>query len=132
MATDPICGMTVDESTALKAEWDGETFYFCCEHCRRKFLGETASAPLLQVLQPMDTGQRHTVTPPATADFYCPMCEGVESDQPGSCPRCGMALERARPAASGKKVIYTCPMHPDVEQDGPGTCPKCGMALEPK
>ena len=26
------------------------------------------------------------------AAYYCPMCEGVTSDQPGSCPRCGMAL----------------------------------------
>jgi Cu+-exporting ATPase len=27
------------------------------------------------------------------------MCPGVESDRPGACPRCGMALERAVPAA---------------------------------
>ena len=26
--------------------------------------------------------------------YFCPMCEGVESDTPGSCPKCGMALER--------------------------------------
>jgi len=38
MAKDPICGMTVDEATALHAERDGETFYFCSEHCRKKFL----------------------------------------------------------------------------------------------
>ena len=59
------------------------------------------------------------------------MCPGVESDTPGSCPKCGMALERNpawRPAA---RTIYTCPMHPEVRQDHPGTCPKCGMALEP-
>ena len=24
--------------------------------------------------------------------YFCPMCEGVESDTPGSCPKCGMAL----------------------------------------
>jgi len=34
---DPICGMTVDEATALIAERDGEKFYFCSEHCRNKF-----------------------------------------------------------------------------------------------
>ena len=28
-----------------------------------------------------------------TAKYYCPMCEGVESDEPGDCPKCGMALE---------------------------------------
>src|SRR6187397_373756 len=69
------------------------------------------------------------VTPPPAAKYFCPMCAGVESDKPGSCPKCGMALERNpswKPA-----VIYTCPMHPEVRQDHPGTCPKCGMALEP-
>ena len=35
---DPICGMTVDEATAIHAERDGKTFYFCGEHCRQKFL----------------------------------------------------------------------------------------------
>ena len=35
---DPICGMTVDEATALHAEREGKTFYFCSDHCRQKFL----------------------------------------------------------------------------------------------
>jgi P-type Cu+ transporter len=38
MAIDPICGMTVDEASALHAERDGQTFYFCGAHCRQKFL----------------------------------------------------------------------------------------------
>lgn len=59
------------------------------------------------------------------------MCPGVESDKPGDCPKCGMALER-NPAWTGSgKTIYTCPMHPEVQQDHPGECPKCGMPLEP-
>ncbi len=64
--------------------------------------------------------------------YYCPMCEGVESDTPGSCPKCGMALERNPSFREPKKIIYTCPMHPQIEQDHPGNCPICGMALEPK
>ncbi|MFA5180537.1 MAG: YHS domain-containing protein [Syntrophales bacterium] len=43
---DPICGMTVDEATALSAERDGKTFYFCSEHCRQKFLTAPAEAKL--------------------------------------------------------------------------------------
>ncbi len=35
---DPICGMTVDDKTALHAERDGKTSYFCSEGCRQKFL----------------------------------------------------------------------------------------------
>ena len=60
------------------------------------------------------------------------MCPGVESDKPGNCPKCGMALERNPAWKPAAKTIYTCPMHPEVEQDHPGDCPKCGMALEPK
>ena len=60
------------------------------------------------------------------------MCNGVESDQPGSCPKCGMALERNPTFREPAKTIYTCPMHPEIERDKPGPCPICGMALEPK
>lgn len=67
-------------------------------------------------------------TPPVKA-WYCPMCAGVESDKPGSCPKCGMALERNPAFKPGR--IFTCPMHPEIRQDHPGACPKCGMALEP-
>ena len=44
MTQDPICGMTVDEASALHAERDGKTFYFCSDHCRQKFLSTTAGA----------------------------------------------------------------------------------------
>ena len=59
------------------------------------------------------------------------MCPGVESDKPGDCPKCGMALERNPAWVGSGKTIYTCPMHPEVQQDHPGDCPKCGMPLEP-
>jgi Cu+-exporting ATPase len=44
VAKDPICGMTVDEATALYAERDGKTFYFCSDHCRQEFLSKPAGA----------------------------------------------------------------------------------------
>ncbi|MFN8163614.1 MAG: permease [Solirubrobacterales bacterium] len=37
--TDPVCGMTVDRAKALRLEHDGETHYFCSEHCRHEFEG---------------------------------------------------------------------------------------------
>jgi Cu+-exporting ATPase len=57
----------------------------------------------------------------------------IEQEGPGSCPKCGMALEPKTPAARKSKATtkYTCPMHPEIVQDEPGSCPKCGMALEP-
>lgn len=42
MTKDPICGMTVDEASALHAERDGQTFYFCGDTCRKKFLSTPA------------------------------------------------------------------------------------------
>ena len=64
--------------------------------------------------------------------YFCPMCEGVESDEPSTCPNCGMALERNPAFRELAKTIYTCPMHPQIEEEHPGNCPICGMALEPK
>lgn len=161
MAKDPICGMTVDEATSLRADRDGQTYYFCCEHCRQKFLAPSApqvitlQRPLAVAKQPVTHLPSHhekhgqhppapaahaccaeegasPTTPTSTAKYFCPMCEGVESDQPGDCPKCGMALEKNPAWKQKSKVIYTCPMHPEIEQDHPGECPICGMALEPK
>ncbi len=78
MTKDPICGMSVDEATSLHAERDGQSFYFCSEHCRDKFLaGPETSKP--------DTH--------AKSDYTCPMHPEVRRDHPGPCPKCGMALE---------------------------------------
>ncbi|HEX7380476.1 MAG TPA: heavy metal translocating P-type ATPase [Pirellulales bacterium] len=93
MAIDPICGMTVDEATARSAERDGQTVYFCSEHCRQKFLAGAAPASVkhhghLAVIKPM---------PPAAAGqkavYTCPMHPEIEQEGPGSCPKCGMDLE---------------------------------------
>ena len=55
MAKDPICGMTVDESSLLRAEREGQTFYFCSEHCRQKFTGQARSGKTIP-LAPTETG----------------------------------------------------------------------------
>lgn len=147
-AIDPICGMTVTTSSPLRAERDGQTYYFCCDHCRKTFTEQSGPAqPLIQLSAgkgiPLQNVARQehgihkhgpTATRPEPASrYYCPMCPGVESDLPGDCPRCGMALERnsAWIAPGAGQRSYTCPMHPEVIQDHPGDCPKCGMALEP-
>ena len=36
-ATDPVCGMKVDRAKALRAEIDGETHFFCSEHCLHSY-----------------------------------------------------------------------------------------------
>ena len=77
----------------------------------------------------------------APAQYTCPMHPEVVSDQPGSCPKCGMHLVPAEDAgnhnghdqktATEAPAQYTCPMHPEVVSDQPGSCPKCGMFLVP-
>ena len=36
-ATDPVCGMSVDKSTARTLEYEGRTYYFCSDHCMATF-----------------------------------------------------------------------------------------------
>ncbi|MDV3799849.1 copper-translocating P-type ATPase [Elizabethkingia anophelis] len=75
--------------------------------------------------------EKPKVTSSSAGKYYCPMhCEGDKLyDNPGSCPVCGMNLEKIPELK--KKVQYTCPMHPEIIQDGPGSCPICGMDLVP-
>lgn len=36
-AIDIVCGMTVDTETAASAEYQGKTYYFCCDGCKGAF-----------------------------------------------------------------------------------------------
>ncbi|HWB31858.1 MAG TPA: copper-translocating P-type ATPase [Acidobacteriaceae bacterium] len=56
----------------------------------------------------------------------------VRAEKPGSCPKCGMALDPIEPASTASRTEYTCPMHPEIVRDQPGDCPICGMTLEPR
>jgi Cu+-exporting ATPase len=90
MATDPICGMIVDETTARSAVRDGVTSFFCSEGCRRKFLGE---APPSTTPPCCSSHQLAAVSGPRDAIYTCPMHPEIEQIGPGSCPKCGMDLE---------------------------------------
>jgi Cu+-exporting ATPase len=82
-AVDPICGMRVETATALIAERNGLTAYFCSEHCRQTFLSH-----------PPDAGRvKQVARAGGTVAYTCPMHPEVLQDHPGSCPTCGMALE---------------------------------------
>jgi len=129
---DPVCNMDVNpESSPYSHEHDGVNYYFCSEHCLKKFRDNPD-----KYLAGSDTGtdQAEAVTrsEEREGDYFCPMCPEVHATKPGPCPKCGMALESAGEPALLERTEWTCPMHPEVVQDTPGDCPKCGMALEPR
>jgi hypothetical protein len=59
--------------------------------------------------------------------YASPMHPEVVSNEPGSCPKCGMKLF----AQAAEETTYVCPMHPEVTSEKPDRCPKCGMKLLP-
>lgn len=47
LATDPVCGMNVEIGKAVKTEYRGKVYYFCCPHCQQAF--ETSPEEYLRV-----------------------------------------------------------------------------------
>lgn len=139
LVKDPVCGMTVDPETAAASfEHNGTTYYFCRTQCRDRFSADPEQflkpdGPQEQEHPPLTFITRKPAASPVEAPAYtCPMHPEVSQERPGSCPKCGMALEPATVAAPKERVEYTCPMHPEIVRDAPGNCPICGMALEPR
>lgn len=128
VAKDPVCGMDVDtESGNLHYDYKGITYFFCCEHCLKKFSKEPERyiSRTGQVESEEDMSKKEIT-------YTCPMHPEVKSSQPGSCPKCGMALEQVVPQIVSMKTKWICPMDPEIVRDAPGSCPICGMALEPQ
>ena len=63
--------------------------------------------------------------------YTCTMHDSIAMKKPGSCPVCGMKLERSKKEQMKAEVTknYSCPMHADVTSDSSGKCTKCGMNL---
>jgi Cu+-exporting ATPase len=124
---DPVCGMTTDDpDTWTPHEHDGETYYFCSDDCLNKFKENPEKYIAGEQEEPVPE------EPVSGMKYTCPMDPEIVRDKPGSCPKCGMALEPMTTPAPATRTEYTCPMHPEIVRDEPGSCPKCGMALEPR
>ena len=132
MPIDPVCHMTVEpETAAASTEYQGETYYFCAEACRdrfvsqpEKYVGSAQGQPSSQSAQ-SQTARNGNV-------YTCPMDPEIRQSKPGPCPKCGMALEPLTVAPAATRIEYVCPMHPEIVQQEPGSCPICGMTLEPR
>jgi Cu+-exporting ATPase len=87
---DPVCGMTVNPARATgTVSYQDRTYYFCSKGCAAKFQAdpERYLHPAAQP-EPMDPQAGGT-------EYTCPMHPEVRQIGPGSCPKCGMALEPA-------------------------------------
>jgi P-type Cu+ transporter len=84
---DPVCGMTVDPRQAAgSVVHQGQTYYFCSKGCAAKFQANPD-----RYLHP-EAGPE-PMPEAAGVEYTCPMHPEVRQIGPGSCPKCGMALE---------------------------------------
>lgn len=102
-AVDPVCKMQVDVSSKWHVSHDSKPFYFCSKHCLTTFKQQPEKF-LRQDDGKQWTNHRTTQvsessgpnTPMQAAGTYtCPMHPEIVQNKPGSCPKCGMALELA-------------------------------------
>ena len=119
---DPVCGMTVTAESEHSFKHEDHRHYFCSAHCLEKF--RLAPEQYLDGASTQAPDKQHEA-----GVYICPMHPEVSQNGPGTCPKCGMALEPETPSLA-TKTQYTCPMHPEIVRAEPGECPKCGMALE--
>ena len=110
MVRDPVCGMTVDPAkAAASVEHHHETYYFCAKGCAQKFaadpprylhvpsaLLEKSPSGLIAINAvpiPAPSTAKKPSPDPGKIRYTCPMHPDVVQWGPGSCPKCGMALE---------------------------------------
>jgi Cu+-exporting ATPase len=93
VATDPVCGMSVDPATTPHiAAHGGKHHYFCSAGCLAKFEADPDRYAAKGAPVAIDTTEGGIWT--------CPMHPEIQRAGPGSCPICGMALEPVMPAAA--------------------------------
>ncbi len=90
---DPVCGMTVKPESPHRAEVGGTTYGFCSAGCRAKFVADPQ-----KYLNPDREASRAAPPAPPGTIYTCPMDPEIRQDHPGTCPKCGMALEPLMPS----------------------------------
>ena len=86
VAIDPVCGMKVDPRAPKggRFTYKGTEYVFCGQRCHDRFAAEPEK--FLAPKQPEPEAAPGTI-------YTCPMHPEVRQIGPGSCPKCGMALE---------------------------------------
>ncbi len=105
--TDPVCGMSTEDPDSFIPYRDKERdYYFCSETCLEKFKAH----PDDFVEEKSGYTDESKVSKNGSGRKYiCPMHPEVVQDEPGDCPKCGMALEPKTVAAEedeNREYIY--------------------------
>jgi Cu+-exporting ATPase len=90
---DPVCGMTVNPDKGIFSDWAGHRYHFCNPKCKTKF--DLEPQRYLQPAEPEAAIEGATYT--------CPMHPEIRQPGPGTCPKCGMALEPELPTLEEDK-----------------------------
>lgn len=95
---DPVCGMTVSLQSEFHAMHQEQSFHFCSRSCLDKFVVEPER---YLAAHAHDHGGHAPASSPPQADtgaeYTCPMHPEIRQIGPGTCPKCGMALEPVIP-----------------------------------
>ena len=90
---DPVCGMTIASADAVgSVDYKGRKYYFCSESCLTQFRDNPARFVDRKRTRAAD--EVAATQPAKGTKWTCPMHPQILRDGPGSCPICGMALER--------------------------------------
>jgi Cu+-exporting ATPase len=88
MERDPVCGMTVAPETAkASVEHAGKRYFFCSDGCAQRFRQDAGK--YLTAAKP----NAPSLSAPKGVRYTCPMHPEIVQIGPGTCPKCGMALE---------------------------------------
>ena len=90
---DPVCGMTVSTDSQHRFRYGEQEYYFCSAGCRTKFAAEPE-----KYLNPAERSPGDE-----NAWYTCPMHPEVRQQGPGTCPKCGMALEPEMPSLDDRE-----------------------------
>jgi len=105
---DVVCGMDISTDTKFHTQKGDETYYFCSTSCQEKFDKDPKSymekevdesCPSCKPIFTPEPHEHHEHTHGVKAEessdamYTCPMHPEIQQIGPGTCPKCGMALE---------------------------------------
>jgi len=142
MATDPVCGMQVNDDSELNYHYQQNVYLFCSDHCLQKFAAQPTNYlqnKKSELKDPVcgmnvdENSEHHTNI--KQHDYYFCSANCLQKFEKNPEPFIHPEKHSAK-CADGTCDLdiglaqFTCPMHPEIIEDHAGSCPKCGMALE--